>query len=431
VTNPICISSGHGGKVAGAIGILNEHNEAVKVVEKVAEYLRQAGVTTYTFHDNTSTTQNQNLATIVGFHNSKSRELDVSVHFNAASRTDSPRGTEVLYVTESGLSAKVSSAISASSGLINRGGKKNTGLYFLNKTAKPAILIEVCFVDSSVDANIYNSKFNEICKAIAETLSGKSIASQPTQSVPVQSTPQPTTSNLYRIRKSWADASSQIGAYSNLDSAINIAKSNAGYNVYDSNGSQVYPTASQPTPQPIQMYRVRLSWADNKTQIGAFSVLDNAKLLADQHVNEGYKVFDNSGNAVYSPVVQVTQQPEIPKVETNPIDIHEGHHDIAGQSNVSAEKMAAFVKSVNPNIQDIDEIAKQFVEVGNKYGIRGDAAFCQSIIETGYFKFDGGTAVTPEQRSSDLHPCPVSCIFPPSVPHRRQFRLCTHRLVLY
>src|SRR5690606_2973811 len=55
--------------------------------------------------------------------------------------------------------------------------------------------------------------------------------------------------------------------------------------------------------------------------------------------------------------------------------------------------------SKNPDAKDIEEIAKQFIDVGEKYGIRGDIAFCQSIIETGWFKFDGGTAVTPDQHN--------------------------------
>ena len=70
-----------------------------------------------------------------------------------------------------------------------------------------------------------------------------------------------------------------------------------------------------------------------------------------------------------------------------------------GASNISAKKMAAFVKEKNPNAQDIDEIAEAFIEIGNKYGVRGDIAFSQSIVETGWFKFDGGTAVTPDQHN--------------------------------
>ena len=46
------------------------------------------------------------------------------------------------------------------------------------------------------------------------------------------------TNNLYRVRKTWSDAKSQIGAYSNLEYAKEACKD--GYNVYDSNGNVVY-----------------------------------------------------------------------------------------------------------------------------------------------------------------------------------------------
>ena len=43
--------------------------------------------------------------------------------------------------------------------------------------------------------------------------------------------------------------------------------------------------------------RVRKSWADVKSQKGAFKVLANAKKCADE--NPGYSVYDESGKAVY------------------------------------------------------------------------------------------------------------------------------------
>lgn len=48
----------------------------------------------------------------------------------------------------------------------------------------------------------------------------------------------PTTAQLYRVRKSWNDAKSQIGAFSSLDNAKNACKS--GYSVFDGNGNVVY-----------------------------------------------------------------------------------------------------------------------------------------------------------------------------------------------
>lgn len=47
-------------------------------------------------------------------------------------------------------------------------------------------------------------------------------------------------SDLYRVRKSWGDSKSQKGAFKNLNSAIDLAKKN-GYKVFDNNGIQVYP----------------------------------------------------------------------------------------------------------------------------------------------------------------------------------------------
>lgn len=46
-----------------------------------------------------------------------------------------------------------------------------------------------------------------------------------------------------------------------------------------------------------EMYRVRLTWADSASQLGAFSSLVNAKECAD--ANPGYSVFNNAGVKVY------------------------------------------------------------------------------------------------------------------------------------
>lgn len=70
---------------------------------------------------------------------------------------------------------------------------------------------------------------------------------------------------------------------------------------------------------------------------------------------------------------------------------------ILGDSNVAIENMVAFVKKNNPDF-DV-EIATHYILVGNKYGIRGDIAFCQAILETGWFKFENGTAVTADQHN--------------------------------
>jgi N-acetylmuramoyl-L-alanine amidase/Putative peptidoglycan binding domain len=177
----ICISSGHGKYIRGASGSpvppqLDEVDEARKVVDRVAKMLNDGGVKTYKFHDNTSHDQNTNLNTIVNWHNSQPpHDLDISVHFNA---TPGAHGTEVWYVSQQSLAAAVSLAIAVAGGLTNRGAKKN-GLFFLSNTVAPAILIEVCFCDSTSDSDHYRENFEGICLAIAETVAGKSLGASP------------------------------------------------------------------------------------------------------------------------------------------------------------------------------------------------------------------------------------------------------------
>lgn len=169
----VVISSGHGKYVRGASGIIDEVDEARKVVDNVVEMLEGRNVKVVKFHDDVSKSQSENLNRIVSFHNDHTRELDISVHFNAYVETHKPMGTEVLYVTQDGLAAEMSEAISDAGGFINRGAKVRTDLAFLNGTDMPAILIEVCFVDSECDTDLYAMNFGSICDAICYVISGE------------------------------------------------------------------------------------------------------------------------------------------------------------------------------------------------------------------------------------------------------------------
>src|SRR5215472_6016069 len=123
-----------------------------------------------TFNDDQSDTQAENLDRIVAYHNSRERDLDVSVHFNAAEPTDGARGCEVLFVTQDELAARVSAAISAAGQLIDRGAKYRGDLAFLNGCEMPAVLIETAFVDAGVDVTNYEANFDSITRAIAGAL---------------------------------------------------------------------------------------------------------------------------------------------------------------------------------------------------------------------------------------------------------------------
>lgn len=77
------------------------------------------------------------------------------------------------------------------------------------------------------------------------------------------STSNPTQVVMYRVRKSWDDAKSQIGAYSLLENAKNVCdKAGAGYEVYDSNGKVVYTATVVEQKPVIDTSKVNTSAAD-------------------------------------------------------------------------------------------------------------------------------------------------------------------------
>ena len=77
-------------------------------------------------------------------------------------------------------------------------------------------------------------------------------------------------------------------------------------------------------PEKAQLYRVRKTWADSKTQKGAYKILANAKKCADQ--NPGYKVFDADGKVVYEPKIAETETkvPFLVRVSIKDLNIRTG-----------------------------------------------------------------------------------------------------------
>lgn len=58
-------------------------------------------------------------------------------------------------------------------------------------------------------------------------------------------------SQFYRVRKTWADSRSQKGAFSVLANAKKCASSNKGYSVFDENGKKVYPADTSSTKKSV------------------------------------------------------------------------------------------------------------------------------------------------------------------------------------
>lgn len=76
---------------------------------------------------------------------------------------------------------------------------------------------------------------------------------------------------FYRVRKSWKDSSSQIGAYTNIEKAKECADKNKGYKVFDETGKQVYPAEPATTAKPATEHEQFLE------KVGAMAKSDMTK----------------------------------------------------------------------------------------------------------------------------------------------------------
>lgn len=96
------------------------------------------------------------------------------------------------------------------------------------------------------------------------------------------------TSSLYRVRKSWADAKSQKGAFRNLENAKKCAKANPGYSVYDANGNAVYPVSNAPSKSIDTLARevIAGNWGNGQDRVNRLRVAGYDYNAVQNRVNE-------------------------------------------------------------------------------------------------------------------------------------------------
>lgn len=111
---------------------------------------------------------------------------------------------------------------------------ENGNDYFgiIRRTKPTAVLIETVFIDTKSD-------LDKVKTASGQKKCGEAIAKAVASVRGLKKKATTAKKELYRVRKSWKDAASQTGAFSNLDNAIAQAKKDKR-NVYDSKGKAVY-----------------------------------------------------------------------------------------------------------------------------------------------------------------------------------------------
>lgn len=167
-------AGGHSKKAPGASSYINEYRQDRKVNKYLLAELRKRGHTAVDC-SNEEATASDELARECSRANNSGADYFVATHFNAASKTKEPRGVEVWYYDGSAVGKKMATAIakklSATLGLPNRGAKPTRSLYVLKHTDMPAVLVEVCFVDSRADNAAYRKAgAKKVATAIADGL---------------------------------------------------------------------------------------------------------------------------------------------------------------------------------------------------------------------------------------------------------------------
>lgn len=105
-------------------------------------------------------------------------------------------------------------------------GDKNKTLNYSPKSDEMVLTVHRWFANKSCPGDWLYARLGDLAKRVTAELGG---------SAPAQ------TSGLYRVRKSWSDPKSQIGAFAVLENDKKCANEHKGYFVFDANGKTVYP----------------------------------------------------------------------------------------------------------------------------------------------------------------------------------------------
>ena len=243
------IGVGHGGSDPGAVANgLKEANLNLTAALEVGEILaaHKVNVLLSRYRD-----EDDDLAEEIRECNAFGPDVAVDMHTNAGGGD----GFEVFHTIRGGVGKTLAQNIESevktigqnSRGLktkVNSAGNDYFG--FIRSTNCPAVITEMAFIDNINDIKDFDEVHElkryalAVAKGILKTLgiayNGASTSNPGTSTG--------TTSNLYRVRKSWSDAGSQKGAFSDLNNAKKCADQNNGYSVFDNNGNKVYPSTS-------------------------------------------------------------------------------------------------------------------------------------------------------------------------------------------
>lgn len=91
---------------------------------------------------------------------------------------------------------------------------------------------------------------------------------------------------LYRVRKTWDNALSQLGAYTKLQNAINMAKKHPGYNIYNIYGEKVEYIEDEKTVTELALEVINGMWGNGQDRVKRLTSAGYDYQAVQRKVNE-------------------------------------------------------------------------------------------------------------------------------------------------
>lgn len=164
----VVIDAGHGGFDNGAsYQGRKEKDEVLRLALAVGEILKRDGFDVYytrTTDEYASPYEKAQIANATG------ADYFVSLHRNSSPIPNTYHGVQTLVYQENPVVNDIANAINSqleAVGFQNLGIEERPGLVVLRRTEMPAVLVEVGFINSDVDNQIFDQKFDQIAQAIA------------------------------------------------------------------------------------------------------------------------------------------------------------------------------------------------------------------------------------------------------------------------
>lgn len=165
----IVLDAGHGGVNPGATyNGRQEKDDALALTLAVGNILEENGMDVYytrTTDIYESPYQKAMEANAVG------ADYFVSIHRNSSPYPNQYTGIESLVYNRYGEAARLAENINIrleEVGFENQGVNERPNLVVLNRTQMPAVLVEVGFINTDADNQLFDERFDEIAQAIAD-----------------------------------------------------------------------------------------------------------------------------------------------------------------------------------------------------------------------------------------------------------------------